>query len=312
MKNSSKLRTRKRQGEYLVNPIQGMVIGSLCILVAMAAGWTGYEIGQRDLDVPHSELIGSLQSLFDAERRSLHSEKRETGEHLDALARKMGQMQAELLRLEAMGERLVEMGGLDNGEFDFMEIPALGGPESPNDVSASLPEMIADLDVLAQRIEDREIKLAMLEDLLLSREITENSKPAGRPVAAGWISSHYGWRKDPFNGKKNMHRGIDFVGKPGTDIIAMADGLVSWAGNRSGYGKTVEIRHGNGYVTRYAHNSKLLVSEGELVRQGQVIAAMGRSGRATGTHLHFEVIRGGKTVNPLKFVKAVGTEKTDS
>jgi murein DD-endopeptidase MepM/ murein hydrolase activator NlpD len=278
----------------------------------LSAGWIGYEIGQRDSEVPHSELIGSLQGLFDAERRSLHREKRETGEHLDALARKLGQMQAELLRLEAMGERLVEMGGLDNGEFDFTEIPALGGPESPGDVSASLPEMVADLDVLAKRIEDREIKLAMLEDLLLSREVNEQSKPSGRPVEAGWISSHYGWRKDPFTGKKNLHRGIDFVGKPGTDIIAMADGLVSWAGTRSGYGKTVEIRHGNGFVTRYAHNSKLFVSEGELVRQGQVIAAMGKSGRATGTHLHFEVIRGGKTVNPLKFVQAVEAQKTDS
>ena len=312
MKNSSKRRNRNCQGEHRIGPKQSVVIGSVCMLLTLSAGWIGYELGHRDMDEPHARLIGYVQVLFDAERRSLHSEKRETGEHLDALARRLGQMQAELLRLEAMGERLVEMGGLDNGEFNFTEVPALGGPDSPGDVSASLPEMVADLDVLAQRIEDREIKLAMLEDLLLSREVNEQSKPAGRPVDAGWISSHYGWRKDPFSGKKNLHRGIDFVGKLGSDIIAMADGLVSWAGNRSGYGKTVEIRHGNGFVTRYAHNSKLFVSEGELVRQGQVIAAMGRSGRATGTHLHFEVIRGGKTVNPLKFVKAAKAKTTDS
>ena len=278
-------------------------------MLVLAAGWIGYELGQRDLDDPQRRLFSSLQSMFDAERRALHSEKRETGEHLDALARKMGRMQAELLRLEALGERLVEIGGLDNDEFDFAEVPAMGGPASPNDASASLPEMMADLDALAQRIADREIKIAMLEDLLLSRAVKDESRPAGRPVEAGWISSRYGWRKDPFTGKKNRHHGIDFAGKHGTDIIAVADGLVNWSGFRSGFGKTVEIRHGNGFVTRYAHNSKLYVTAGELVRQGQAIAAMGRSGRATGTHLHFEVIRDGKTIDPLKFVTAKRAKK---
>lgn len=302
MKNMSKRFYQNRQSTKYIGPVQKAVIGSASILLALAAGWLGYEIGHRDLDAPQRKLIGSLHLMFDAERRTLRSEKREAGKHLDALARKLGQMQAELLRLEAIGERLVEMGGLDNGEFDFSEIPALGGPGSPSDVSTSLPEMMADLNALAQRIEDREIKLALLEDLLLRQEVNEQTKPAGRPVEAGWISSHYGWRKDPFTGKKNLHRGIDIAGKPGTGVIAVADGQVSWAGRRSGFGKTVEIRHGNGFVTRYAHNSELFVSEGELVSQGQIIAAMGNSGRATGTHLHFEVIHGDKTVNPLKFV----------
>lgn len=303
MKKMSKRHYRNCQGIHFLGPVQRTAIGALAMLSILAAGWVGYEIGQRDMDTPQIRLVDSLQSMFDAERRALDVEKRKTGEHLDALARKMGEMQAELLRLDALGERLVEIGGLDAEEFDFQEIPAMGGPDSSEDASITLPEMMADLAQLAQRIEDRDLKLDLLEDLLLSRQVKEQSKPAGRPVASGWISSHYGWRKDPLTGRKDMHQGLDFAGKRGSDIIAVADGLVTLAGARSGYGKTVEIRHGNGYVTRYAHASKLLVKKGELVRQGQVIAAMGRSGRTTGVHLHFEVIRDGKTVNPLRFVK---------
>ncbi len=309
MRKMSKCYDQSCQGIRFLGPVQRTMIGAVVIMLILGAGWTGYAIGQRDLDAPQIKLVDSLQLLFDAERRALDAEKRVTGEHLDALARKMGEMQAELLRLDALGQRLVEIGGLDASEFDFDEIPAMGGPGSTDDASVSLPEMMADMEQLAQRIEDRNLKLDLLEDLLLSRQVMEESRPAGRPVARGWISSRYGWRKDPITGRKNMHRGLDIAGKWGTDIIAVADGLVTWAGGRSGYGKTVEIRHGNGYVTRYAHNSKLLVRQGELVKQGQVIAAMGRSGRATGVHLHFEVVRDGKTVNPLKFVKEIKSRR---
>jgi hypothetical protein len=309
MRKMSTRRYHNNQGIHFLGPVQRTAVGAMAILSILAAGWAGYEIGQRDLDAPQVKLVDSLHLLFDAERRALDREKRATGEHLDALARKMGEMQAELLRLDALGERLVEIGGLDAGEFDFQEIPAMGGPGSTDDVSVGLPEMMADLEQLAQHIEDRNLKLDLLEDLLLRRQVKEESKPAGRPVARGWVSSRYGWRKDPITGRKNMHRGLDFAGKRGSDIIAVADGLVTWAGGRSGYGKTVEIRHGNGYLTRYAHNSNLLVKKGVLVRQGQVIAAMGRSGRTTGVHLHFEVIRDGKTVNPLKFVKDIKPRK---
>jgi murein DD-endopeptidase MepM/ murein hydrolase activator NlpD len=302
-KISRKSSGRRREDKSLIEVRRG-IVGALLIAFGLGAGWAGYEIGLRDQVTPGDRFLGSLQCLFDAERRRLDKERTATGEHLDALALKLGQMQAELLRLNALGERLVAMGELDKAEFDFSAPPAVGGAESTDALSNSLPEMVADLDRLAQALEDRELKLGLLEELLLQREVREDTRPAGRPVSAGWISSTYGWRRDPFSGKKAMHRGLDFAGKPGSDIIAVADGVVSYAGPRAGFGKTVEIRHGNGFVTRYAHNSALLVELGDLVRQGQVIAAMGRSGRATGTHLHFEVIRKGKTLNPIKFVKA--------
>jgi murein DD-endopeptidase MepM/ murein hydrolase activator NlpD len=294
----------KSKSKAVLTPFQRVSIGSAVIVSVMAAGWAGYEVGLNDLETPKERLLDSVQVLFDAERRALDGEKREVREHLDALARKLGQMQAEILRLDALGERLVELGGLDETEFNFSEDPAIGGPASLDDVSPSVAEMSADLDTLARRIEDREFKLDVLEDLILSRQVREHSKPAGKPVTVGWVSSHYGWRQDPFTGKKNMHRGLDFAGKAGTEIIAAADGVVTLAEARAGYGKTVEIRHGHGYMTRYAHNSQILVEVGDLVRQGQVIATMGRTGRATGVHLHFEVIRDGKTLNPLRFVKS--------
>jgi murein DD-endopeptidase MepM/ murein hydrolase activator NlpD len=261
-------------------------------------------LGLRNVETPRERMLDALQVVFDAERRSLAAERREAREHLDALARKLGQLQAQVLRLDALGERLVRVGELDESEFDFAAEPAMGGPEAEQDQSPEVAEMMADLEALARRIDDREFKLELLEDLLLSHQVQENAKPSGRPVATGWISSHYGWRRDPFTGRKSMHRGLDFAGKTGTEIIAVADGVVTLAESRSGYGKTVEVRHGNGYLTRYAHNSELLVEVGDLVRQGQPIATMGRSGRATGTHLHFEVIRDGKTLDPLRFVKS--------
>jgi murein DD-endopeptidase MepM/ murein hydrolase activator NlpD len=277
-----------------------MVVVSL----VLGAGWGGYELGVHDIETAENRLVDSLHGLFDAEHRQLQAEKKWTEEHLNALARKMGEMQAQVLRMEALGERLAELGKLDRTEFDFGSVPAMGGPETPDDLATRLPELLQDLEDLARRIEDRETKLGVLEDLLLQRQVREDTRPAGRPVAAGWISSHYGWRRDPISGRKNMHHGLDFAGKPGTEIVAVADGLVVAAESRSGYGRMVEIRHGNGYVTRYAHNRTLLVEKGDLVRQGQVIATMGSSGRTTGTHLHFEVIRDGKTVNPLRFVKS--------
>ncbi len=279
------------------------------LLFSVLGGWVGYELGVHDVRAPGNRLRASLQAMFAAERVALDGEKQSVGEHLNALARKLGEMRAEVMRLEAMGQRLVEKGRLDKDEFDFSTPPALGGPESVDDSATELPDLLLDMDELAQRLDERARKLALLEGLLLEHEIRQETRPAGLPVATGWISSQYGWRTDPFNGKKNHHHGLDFAGKSGSDIVAVADGVVTWAATRAGYGKTIEINHGNGYLTRYAHNRSLKVSKGDLVQQGQVIATMGNSGRATGVHLHFEVIRNGRTVDPLRFVK---TSRTDS
>jgi len=219
------------------------------------------------------------------------------------LATRVGQMQAQLLRLDALGKHLTEVAKLNRGEFDFDQPPALGGPETGAGEGPAVPALDAMIDSLGTQIDDRRRQLTALENLILTRELARQIVPGGRPVEAGYISSLYGQRTDPFDGHQANHQGIDFAGAPGTRVLAVADGIVSHAGPDGGYGRLIEVTHGNGYVTRYAHNAKLLLAPGETVKRGDAIALMGSTGRSTGTHLHFEVLRDGRPVNPLSFVR---------
>jgi murein DD-endopeptidase MepM/ murein hydrolase activator NlpD len=159
------------------------------------------------------------------------------------------------------------------------------------------------LDSMDAQIDDRRRQLTALQNLILTRELARQIVPGGRPVESGYISSLYGQRTDPFHGNQANHPGLDFAGAAGTRVLAVADGIVSHAGTDGGYGRSIEVTHGNGYVTRYAHNAKLLVEPGQTVKRGDPIALMGSTGRSTGTHLHFEVLRDGSRVNPLSFVR---------
>jgi murein DD-endopeptidase MepM/ murein hydrolase activator NlpD len=277
-----------------------VAVSALLGLVAMvlAALWTGIHMGQ--------DKLGHLQDWYQksqyqqSEVRRLRDSARAD---LAALTLRIGDLQGQMMRLNALGERLVEQGGLDDGEFDFTAVPAVGGPET-TELAATPPlaEVLATLDSLDAEIEDRAGKLSVLESVLMSRSLSERVTPSGRPVGEGWLSSRFGKRSDPFSGKQEFHKGLDFAGKQGTDVVAVGDGVVSWAGERSGYGKLVEINHGNGYVTRYGHNQKNLVKAGDTVKKGQLIALMGSTGRSTGPHVHFEVLANGKQVNPSRYI----------
>ena len=286
--------------------LSGLIVSvvSALALVAGVSSWVGFQFGyDRQAQGLSAE---AMQSIFEQERRELEDLQARTQEHLDALALRMGSMQAHVLRLDALGERLTQLGNLDNGEFNFDEPPPLGGRSGVEiaDPGQTAPDLLTDLESMAYLIEDRERKLSVLEDLIMTRKLQREVYPAGRPVKSGWISSYYGKRTDPFTGKKAMHKGVDFAGRKGSDVIAVAAGVVTRVGSQAGYGELVEIHHGNGYATRYAHNSKVLVREGARVTQGETIAKMGSSGRSTGPHVHFEVLRNGKTVNPDKYVRA--------
>lgn len=221
-----------------------------------------------------------------------------------ALATRVGRMQAQLLRLDALGRQLTEIARLDRGEFDFDQPPAVGGPDEVRaGAGPAVPALTELLDQVDAVIDDRQRQLLALQNLILTRELARQIVPGGRPVESGYLSSTYGQRTDPFHGGNSFHSGLDFAGAPGTRVLAVADGIVSLAARDGGYGRVVEITHGNGYVTRYAHNASLLVTPGQTVRRGDPIALMGSSGRSTGTHLHFEVLRDGRAVNPLSFVR---------
>jgi murein DD-endopeptidase MepM/ murein hydrolase activator NlpD len=220
-----------------------------------------------------------------------------------ALATRVGRMQAQLIRLDALGRQLTEVAKLDRGEFNFDRPPAVGGPRSEAGSGPVVPALDEMLDSVGAAIDDRGRQLTALQNLILTRELARQIVPGGRPVESGYISSLYGQRTDPFDGRNAFHQGLDFAGTAGTRVLAVADGIVSHAGVDGGYGRLIEITHGNGYVTRYAHNAKLLVQQGQTVKRGDPIALMGSTGRSTGPHLHFEVLRDGRPVNPLSFVR---------
>lgn len=240
-----------------------------------------------------------------AQQHQSVSELRETATaQLSAIALRMAELQARLVRLDALGERLITMAQLDEGEFDFSQPPAVGGPETVALGEAyQAPEFIQVMGRLVEQIEDREQQLDTLEALMTRRKLRDDSFVAGRPIRKGWLSSYYGRRTDPFNGTISWHDGVDFAAKPGSDIISVAAGVVVEAGERTGYGGFVEIDHGSGLKTRYAHTRKNLVQVGDIVKKGQTIALIGNTGRSTGPHVHFEVFKNGKTVDPITYIR---------
>lgn len=236
--------------------------------------------------------------------------KRTAQADVDALSAKVGELQAHVMRLDALGGQLTSMAGLKRGEFDFSAPPAEGGPEVQGSAQhTGLPDFLTALDQLSAQVKDREQQLAVLENLLMSRNVQRAAQPAGAPVAGGYVSSVFGMRIDPFTGELAMHSGMDFAGSEGEAVEAVAAGVVTWAGPRAGYGNLVEIDHGNGYATRYGHNESILVQVGDVVKKGAHIALMGSTGRSTGPHVHFEVLYNGSPVNPARFVKAVGASQ---
>ena len=225
-------------------------------------------------------------------------------ESLNTMAARVGEMQAKLLRLDTLGERLSKLAGLDPKEFMFEQTPARGGP-SP-DLKAkplSFAELTEQLDTLAGDLDDRADKLDALESRLFLDYAKQQFVPTSLPVETNWFSSNFGWRIDPFTGFSTFHEGIDFMSPTGRPIRAAGAGVVVYSGSHPQYGKRVEVDHGNGLVTRYAHASSLDVKVGDVVVIGQKIAEVGSTGRSTGPHLHFEVRVRGAAVNPNKYLQ---------
>lgn len=285
-------------------------LGAITFLLLVGAFWFSYSLGVKNAEATfHAQSNVAPEEgfalLLDEQRQEWMASKRQTREHLDALALKLGEMQSRLLRLDALGERLTKLGKLDPEEFNFKELPPRGGVDLLSSKSMELEEMVKEMDTLARTIEDRELKLNVLEDLIMNRELAREIRPSGYPVKKGWVSSRYGYRKDPFTGKKTFHRGVDISSKRGSGVVAVASGIVSFSGKKAGFGNTIEIIHGDGFVTRYAHNQENLVKVGDAVSKGQVIGKVGSSGRSTGPHLHFEVSQRGKSLNPKKYLRSV-------
>ena len=291
--------TRGQVWNYDINLLHAsltIVFGLIALLAA--AVYTGVRLGNDEL-----KYVADWQDVVSGQQAEIAEARQSAQADIDALTLRIGQMQGQMLRLNALGGRLVSQSDLDKGEFDFDAVPAMGGPEDVmNRQSLPLVDFLSMLEQLETEMMDREQKLSVLESLLMSRSLSERVMPSGRPVEDGWLSSRYGKRNDPFTGKQDFHKGLDFAGKKGSEVIAVGDGVVSWAGNKTGFGKLIEIKHGNGYTTRYGHNQSHMVKVGDTVKKGQQIALMGSTGRSTGPHVHFEVLHNGKSVNPSSFI----------
>ncbi len=245
-----------------------------------------------------------LYSMASEVEQKLTPEQAKHPQQLTALTMKMAELQSQVLRLNALGDRLADVADIPEKEFNFEELPPSGGPllnQEPIE-SQSIEEVMAGISLLEKEISYEEKQLTMLESLMLGHHIQSMSYLSGKPIKKGWLSSYFGTRKDPFTGRPAKHKGVDFAGKDNAPIIATAAGVVSWSGKRSGYGNLIEIDHGKGMKTRYGHNKVLLVSAGDVVTKGQVIARMGSTGRSTGPHVHYEILRNNQQINPIKFI----------
>lgn len=247
-----------------------------------------------------------LQALQDSDERDARAaqEQAEKDAQVAALAAKVAELQARLIRLDALGEKLTQSANLDQSEFDFSSTPAVGGPSHlvPDSPYIS-PDISSALDELSNKIESREQQLSIIDSLLSNRLLLDDVILTGSPVKIGAISSRFGYRTDPFTKARSFHGGVDFRVREGTDVHSVAAGVVNWAGRHPEYGNLVELKHANGLVTRYAHNKSLLVKSGDVIKKGQVIALSGSTGRSSGPHVHFEVYKNGRIVDPAAYIQ---------
>ncbi|MCP5471725.1 MAG: peptidoglycan DD-metalloendopeptidase family protein [Sinobacteraceae bacterium] len=280
----------------------GGASGALLVLLTMAFV-AGMQLGQRAQGrLPQSVAsVGEWTRALGDQKQQIGELRTQLQERIDALAARMGQVNAHVIRLDALGKRLTQMANIDDREFDFDTAPSTGGPETEG-LAMQVPDLSQMLAALEDRVALRDAQLSVLENVILQRELREQIVPGGRPVKRGFISSYYGERQDPFTGHQAFHKGLDFAGSAGAEVIAVAAGIVTSVGLRSGFGHIVEVNHGDGLVTRYAHNSAAIVKVGDKVQRGQTLALMGSTGRSTGPHVHFEVLRNGRPVNPLSFI----------
>jgi murein DD-endopeptidase MepM/ murein hydrolase activator NlpD len=273
-------------------------VATLSLLVTIFA--LGLHLGERS--TARMALLNPGAAVL-AERAEVAALKSQLQDRVDALAMRLGVMNAHVIRLNALGKRLTQMAHINSREFDFDDDPPQGGSESDGrGRGAQVPDLTSMIDELGRRIDSRAGQFFALENVILGRQLSLELKPSGRPVHEGYISSYFGERMDPFNGEDAFHKGVDFASGAGADVLAVASGIVTWAGPREGYGNLVELNHGNGYVTRYAHGARTLVAVGDEVVRGQAVAVVGSSGRSTGPHVHFEVLKDGRQIDPMAFV----------
>lgn len=302
-KRTDKVRT------FSINSWVKVLLSAAVLGFPVAAGvLLGLKLADGRWQLLFEDHIADMQNELTVSRQELFEDRQRVSQTLSLMTAKLAQMRASVVRLDALGEQLTELSGLEGGEFDFSTMPGLGGPDNiDQQVYRGIKDSQVDLNLLMSGIDSSltqsEIQLQLLRSSLADKNLINERRLAGRPIAFGWQSSQYGMRTDPFTGEQRWHAGVDFAGRLGSDVIAVASGVITWSGEKSGYGKMVEVNHSDGYVTRYAHNQENIAKLGTVVKKGDVIALMGTSGRSTGPHVHFEVYKNGRVVDPASYIR---------
>jgi murein DD-endopeptidase MepM/ murein hydrolase activator NlpD len=299
--------SKHRSFNLVLKPVAVYFLWGLIIASGGIFYYSGYYHAQsRSLDIiktAQQDTTSIWQAEIAQQQDILIDLKMNTEKSLDAVASRLSVLQGYVMRLDALGSRLASMANLDDIEFGVENPPGLGGPiQDTGESHVLISDLLGSFEQLDYMLKDRSEKLTAMESMLINRNLQEQTSPGGKPSLGGYLSSLFGYRTDPMSGKKEFHEGLDFAGKQGTPVVAVAAGIVTWSGIRFGYGNMIEISHGNGFITRYAHNNKNLVLVGEKVERGEVIGTMGNTGRSTGTHVHFEVIFNGRHVDPRKYL----------
>ena len=301
----------------VLGPKSLLLAAVLCLVTAIvsAVAWRHYtqadtrlavtslEVMKRDIELQASEIT-ALQTTLDR--------------NLKASAVEIARLENQMARVNALGQRLTELSSWDISEFDFSSEPGLGGVRGSDQgvdgitVNDEIVEgdVAAALGMLSRSLTDRSAQLEVIERVLLEEHREANRSLAGKPVLKSWVSSNFGMRTDPVTGKRAWHNGIDIASKEGAPVIAMAPGVVTFAGTKPGYGKVVDIDHGGGLKTRYAHQRELSVETGFFVRKGQQIGEVGSTGRSTGPHVHYEIHKNGRSIDPAQFVYRASTPRS--
>lgn len=258
-----------------------------------------FSLGFAANSVVGSVQVSQLQKQVAEQNKHIAELKADNQRDMNAMALRLAELQAQANRLNALGIRLTRDSKLNGGEFDFNRAPGAGGGEQAEDVSAA--ELEKNLKQLQAEFETSSQQLSVLESMLFEQELELKSQPTTRPTDS-YVTSDFGYRMHPVLGGRAHHNGIDFEADIGDPVRSAGNGLIKFAGWKAGFGNVVEIDHQNGYVTLYAHNSAFVVKEGDIVRAGQVVAKAGSTGRSTGPHVHFEVLKEGRPVNPRAFL----------
>lgn len=311
-----------RRASFCLNPWTHLILPALVVALLIGGLSINQILGLYQLDnTPQqtqlseketSKILAALELQMSTVKQIKEKYSNYTVD-VDALTKKLGELEAETYRVKALGTRLVKMAKLDPKEFNFDIEPARGGsdPSTDNEMPSTASGLMKSISRLEKALASQQGMMSGMSQVIQGRILDKEIKPSARPVLNGYISSPFGYRRDPFNGRGRLHKGIDFAARTGTEVHSVAAGVVSFAGRKGGYGNAVEVTHGKGLVSRYGHLSKFKVKEGTLVKKGDLIALSGSTGRSTGPHLHLEILKDGKQIDPMQFIGKKKSPKKD-